>query len=79
MKTTITISYEYDKNHTTEPDKHAHRCLKSDDMASFIWELVNNGRQRMGDGLDEDTLDVVFRELMDMLDENGIIIHDLWE
>jgi hypothetical protein len=66
-------------------DNQTHlRCIKSKEMALVIWEFLYNARKRIKEKLDmdtdpdcNDTLDYVFQEFGNLLEEKGIFIDEL--
>ena len=59
------------------------RCVKSNDMAHVLWELVHNSKKLLENAICSDTisrydaLDMVFEKINSLLDDNGIIIDKL--
>ena len=61
---------------TTKNEQEAKRLAKATDMASFIWELVNNGYR----GLKHIDYDYApaWKKIHELLDEHNIDIDDLY-
>jgi hypothetical protein len=60
----------------TNDIKEAKRMLKSNDMASFIWELVHNGWRELKHN-DYDYIPA-WEKINELLEEHNIDIEDLW-
>jgi hypothetical protein len=60
----------------TNDIKEAKRILKSDAMASFIWELVHNGWRELKHN-DYDYIPA-WEKINELLEEHNIDIEDLW-
>jgi hypothetical protein len=60
----------------TEDEKEAARILKSNDMASFIWELVHNGWREFKH-TDHDW-ERSWQKINNLLEENNINIDDIY-
>ena len=70
-------------------DRRAHlRCVKATKMAQVLWEIHYNchkGIEHRLDALAEkeklpdayDTMDLIFKEISELINEEGIIIDDL--
>jgi len=61
----------------TKDPMEAKRLSKADDMAGFIWELVNNGWREFKH-TDYD-YPKAWSKIHDLLDEYSLDIDDLWE
>ena len=68
-----------------EDQKEFNRCNKATDMALVLWELVYNARKRIENvvtdkGLDSyDTIELIFKEIYEEMEERGVVIDDLIE
>jgi uncharacterized lipoprotein len=61
----------------TEDEKEAARILKSNDMASFIWELVHNGwRDFKHTSYDYEK---AWKKINQLLEKHDIKIDDIYE
>jgi hypothetical protein len=61
---------------TTTDQTEIKRIAKADDMANFIWELVHNGwREFKETNYDYEK---AWGKINELLDENNIVIDDLW-
>jgi hypothetical protein len=67
-------------------DRMAHmRCVKSQNMANFLFQISNNLRENCELACDElaivddkyDVIDVVMREVVSLIEENDINLHEL--
>ncbi len=64
-------------------DRMAHlRCVKSEDMASILFEMTMNARKRITMGYDESDeyyrgVDDVFEKLRDLMEEHNINVEEL--
>ena len=61
----------------TKDKKQAKRLVKADDMASFIWELKNNGWREFK--YTDYDYHPAWDKINQMLNDAGIDIDDLWE
>lgn len=61
---------------TTKDKQEMKRLLKSDDMASFIWELVNNGWREFKHTDYE--YEKAWEKINELLEEHDINIDELW-
>ena len=69
---------EFDLN--DPDDKMAHlRCIKSTDMAIVIWEFISNSRKKLEnmEVTAESTIDIVYTEFTQLMEEQNILINEL--
>ena len=80
MSTKVTIEYDYSED-SRSAEKHALRCLKSEDMALVLWEITHNLKKKAewAEQEDKDVILFIFDSIREMLDEHGIVIDDLTE
>jgi hypothetical protein len=60
----------------TKDAQEAKRIIKSEDMASFIWELVHNGWREFK-GTDYE-YEIAWKKINELLAENNIDIDELY-
>lgn len=73
MKATL----EFDMDEQGNINRH-YRCIKSNDMASFIWELKHNFWRKWKHNEEDFNLDSYKEALQELMEEYNIHPNELW-